>query len=259
MHSYICDQKVKEYMTQFIQRAQDLVQVELVAVEVLVMCVQCMEDALSSKLSKRASELPLEQNASLIDRYCKKACSILSNPQSTKLNVDWLEGVALIRLSLSLTAGLMYQFVNESQEMQVPTVQRALQSIFNELQKVFCNATYTRPRLFFLKQLSRRYGFESIGLVAKKFGWILPQEGSETFEVSQDRFLAYGREYQSLRETLARSIITGDMKDVEDIQQGMTLNMTSKNVVLLLGLFQEITANPGVPIPDVVGSKHSKL
>lgn len=32
----------------------------------------------------------------------------------------------------------------------------------------------------------------------------------------------------------------------------MTLDMTSKNVVLLLGLFQEITANPSVPIQEVV-------
>jgi hypothetical protein len=145
------------------------------------------QDSLNSKFNKRASELPLDQKLRLLERDYKAAAALFCESRGDQvLDVKWLEGIANTRFVLSLAAEFMYKSRTEAknQTWSHPDVKRALDRLLNEVQKICVQTLYTTPRLFLLKQLSRKFGFESISVLALEFGWILPAAAKVSSDVS---------------------------------------------------------------------------
>jgi hypothetical protein len=147
-----------------------------------------MQDALNSKfINKRTSELPLDQKLRLYEQSYKDAAALFCESHGDQLlDIKWLEGIANTRFVLSMAAEYMYLSRTEtkSQTWSHPDVNRTLDRILCQVQKICVQSLYTTPRLFLLKQLFRKFGFESISILAGEFGWILPVAAEVSSDVS---------------------------------------------------------------------------
>lgn len=136
----------------------------------------------------RASKLrKVNQKMGQLGSYFKTAAALLCKSREDKsLNIDWLEAIAKARFALSKAADFMYQSRTdtESKTWSDPDVTRALKELILRVEELCAKTLLTTPRLFFLKQLSRKFGFESIHTLAKDFDWMLPPEARESGNVS---------------------------------------------------------------------------
>ena len=107
-----------------------------------------------------------------------KPLLISSAPHPTR-EIDVLEGVAVARYTLALTAEFMYKSTVENTEpWNDRQIKMELETLFETVRRLCYESLSPAPRLFLLKQLARRFGVEAIHVLCgrKELEWIVPPE-----------------------------------------------------------------------------------
>ena len=107
-----------------------------------------------------------------------KPLLISSAPRPTR-EIDVLEGVAVARYTLALTAEFMYKSTVENTEhWNDRQIKMKLETLFETVRRLCYESLSPAPRLFLLKQLARRFGVEAIHVLCgrKELEWIVPPE-----------------------------------------------------------------------------------
>ena len=108
-----------------------------------------------------------------------KPLLISSAPRPTR-EIDVLEGVAVARYTLALTAEFMYKSTVENTEpWNDRQIKMKLETLFETVRRLCYESLSPAPRLFLLKQLARRFGVEAIHVLCgrKELEWIVPPKG----------------------------------------------------------------------------------
>eukprot|EP00058_Branchiostoma_floridae_P009698 XP_002595186.1 hypothetical protein BRAFLDRAFT_101668 [Branchiostoma floridae] len=214
------------------------------AIEVCIIFVQCMENALSSQVDRTPGRLA--HLVELAAREQQKAARLCKGFPSIPLMLQ-LNMIASIRFGLSVACDLMYIEVNQpTGRVFNDHSQRALRRLFENVQALFSvSEAVTRwPKVFIPKYLYRRHGLDTLLSIGQSKGsqWFLPAElrGNQE-EVVPDRFVVYGEAYQRIREATAKAILTNDSNQLVHALQKPDVPQRDKEVLTLLAIFTEVT------------------
>ena len=119
-------------------------------------------------------------------KYAKKICdeafkALTGNEEgSFEINANALEGVAKGRYLLSLVADFLYEWFIEgdSSYSKDLDVEREVGCLLSSARRLCMEGSSTTPRLYLVKQLVRRYGFDCVRAMGgyQELEWILPPE-----------------------------------------------------------------------------------
>ncbi|XP_035676169.1 LOW QUALITY PROTEIN: E3 ubiquitin-protein ligase rnf213-alpha-like [Branchiostoma floridae] len=236
--------KVCEHLEKYFEEARGFAGNMDDAVEVCVIFVQCMENALTSQVDRvpqRQVHL-IELAGSELERAAKHCKGFPNIPLMLQLNM-----IASVRSGLSIACDVMYSQVNSPAGRVVNEhSQRSLRRLFVNVQTLFRDfeAVTRWPKLFIPRHLYKRYGIDTLLSISQspESQWLLPEEmrGNQG-DVAPDRFVVYGKAYRRIREATARAILTHDISQFNNVLQGSDIPQQDRELLTLLAIFTEMT------------------
>ncbi|XP_019643756.1 PREDICTED: E3 ubiquitin-protein ligase rnf213-alpha-like [Branchiostoma belcheri] len=213
------------------------------AFEVCVIVVQCMENALTSKVDRQPERQVhlMELAASELEGAAKRCKEFPNIPLMLQLNM-----IASIRFGLSTACDVMYRQVNQKMGPVNDHSRRSLRKLLESVQTLFreFKAVTRWPMLFIPKYLYRRHGLDTLMSIGQspEWQWFLPDEmrGYQD-DVVPDRFVVCGETYCRIREAAAETILTHDINHLCKVLQDPDVPQQDKEVLTLLAIFTEVT------------------
>ncbi|KAI8484072.1 hypothetical protein Bbelb_381900 [Branchiostoma belcheri] len=213
------------------------------AFEVCVIVVQCMENALTSKVDRQPERQVylMELAASELEGAAKRCKEFPNIPLMLQLNM-----IASIRFGLSTACDVMYRQVNQKMGPANDHSRRSLRRLLESVQTLFreFKAVTRWPMLFIPKYLYRRHGLDTLMSIGQspEWQWFLPDEmrGYQD-DVVPDRFVVCGEAYCRIREAAAETILTHDINHLCKALQDPDIPQQDKEVLTLLAIFTEVT------------------
>ncbi|XP_078574614.1 E3 ubiquitin-protein ligase rnf213-alpha-like [Branchiostoma floridae x Branchiostoma japonicum] len=208
-------------------------------IEVCIIFVQCMENALSSQVDRmpgRQSHI-MEQAARELERAARRCKEFPNIPLMLQLKM-----IASIRFGLSVTCDVMYIEINHhTGHVVTDHSRRSLRRLFDNVRSLLSDfeAVSRWPKLFIPKYLYKRHGLDTLLSVGQSPGsqWFLPEKMRGNQEaVVPDRFIVHGEAYQRIREATERAIFTNDINELQKL--GIPQD---KEVLVLLAISTEVT------------------
>ncbi|XP_022806308.1 E3 ubiquitin-protein ligase rnf213-alpha-like [Stylophora pistillata] len=238
---------VKEHLGVFLQGARNLKPEPSHVKEVCFLCVQCMEDILISRYQAKVADSKLTVKLKHARKTCEESFKALSaiDEDSAEMSALSLDGVAKGRYVFSLVVEYLYKlFIEGDSSYKDLDAKREVMLLLESARKLCTEVSSSTPQLYLLKQLVRRYGLDCVRTLGgyEELAWILPLEARQQEEdVIQDRFIVHGDHYRAVREGLAKTVISENIQDIVTAITETRLQDVSKNVVLLLVIYREIT------------------
>ncbi|KAI0220696.1 hypothetical protein LSAT2_027815, partial [Lamellibrachia satsuma] len=236
---------VKDHLQQYFDQAkqvlrQDSQQDSQQVLDLCMLFVQCLEDSYHNKASRL-----VESETDLLKLAKVSLTSARSNLTAEGLHVDKLEAIALTRFGLSVGATWMEKVHVQRQQC---SHMKDVRQMFDAA-AVLCEQDLRWPRLFLMRQLSRRFGLDSLHRVGevRYLRWVIPREARQTENDGiPDRFVVAGENYQIIREVITRVILGEESQLIDEVLQTMPQDGTTERN-LLLALYTE------VKVPNTLG------
>nr|XP_058970756.1 E3 ubiquitin-protein ligase rnf213-alpha-like [Pocillopora verrucosa] len=246
---------VKDHLGDFLHGARNLKPEPSHVKEVCFLCVQCMEDILISRYQAKVTDSKITFQLKHAKKTCEESFTALraSDEDSAEMSALSLDGVAKGRYVLSLVVEYLYKlFIEGDSRYKDLDAKREVMLLLESARKLCTEvssstpqqASSSTPQLYLLKQLVKRYGLDCVRTLGEyeELVWILPPEARQQEEdIIQDRFIVHGDHYCVVREGLAKTVISGNIQDVVTAITETRLQDVSKNVILLLVIYREIT------------------
>ncbi|XP_031561517.1 E3 ubiquitin-protein ligase RNF213-like [Actinia tenebrosa] len=238
--------EVRKYLQRYLSDAQALSPDRHHVTRVCQLVVDCIEDSTSSTLSQ--GELPTSILIGLATSMIAKGSNALRKVKhSDTLGIEALEAIARVRHALGLTAELLFKsHVASDEKLQEPEVKSEFDKLLNVVQGMCDQA----PLVYLMKQLTRRYGASVIKDLTQdpEMSWLIPREFEKRetdTSLDADQFVVHNKEYTSVRDALARGLLSGSVDELSTLTQidgsDMMSSNTKMNVFFLLSIYREIT------------------
>ena len=148
-----------------------------------------MQDALLRSCSDPTSELSLSGVTKLLN---EGFIALLDETIPAHISVEFLEGVAKVRFSLSVVADILEKQVSSKQRItsssQAQQLVYTAQNICRDPNVNVIDTTgqldTTGPIVYLMRLLVRQYGMPCLEKVAQVYSWVIPRELKCTQEVS---------------------------------------------------------------------------
>ncbi|CAH1233987.1 RNF213 [Branchiostoma lanceolatum] len=236
------------HLKTYFERAQRFAGSMKDAIEVCIMFVQCMENALTSKVDRLPDQQGclIELAASQLDKAAKRYKEFPSSGNESIPPMLQLDTIASIRFGLSVASDVMHSQVNQSSEGVVSEHFRYMGRLFENVQTLFKDfeAVTRWPVLFIPKYLRGRHGLDTLLSIgqSQETQWFLPDEmrGNQE-EVVQDRFVVCGEAYHCIREATSNAILTRDIKQLVNTLQEPDIPQRDKETLTPLAIYTEVT------------------
>ncbi|XP_068694638.1 E3 ubiquitin-protein ligase rnf213-alpha-like [Montipora foliosa] len=241
------DEEVKDHLSHYLSRAGGLRPDVGHLLQVCQLFVHCWEDSLISQYAKLSDNLlvMIKLTQQLCDECTPHLTSSTIQPVR-EVDVVLLESVAKARYILGLAAQFMHKaIVEDSAIWNDFQIGRELQTLFDAIRRMCLKSLTPSPRLYLLKQLARRFGVEAIHAVCKikELNWIVPPESrdQQQEDLVPDRFIIYGEHYKTIREAMAKTVLSGSNRELTATLQTVAVPPVVKEVMVLLSEYREVT------------------
>ncbi|XP_060108019.1 E3 ubiquitin-protein ligase RNF213-like [Heteronotia binoei] len=235
---------VKAYMQDYLSQVENWILYEDDKTELYTLFVNCLEDSMCEKSGVSAEEI---KTTFMRDDGRFLASYFQWNSQDTaqEISIEYLQGVARIRMCLDRAAELVYRLhgtANGSKDNEkMIYLQRVMQ---------FCrlNDWY---KIYFVRKITNQYGLEFTQSLSKEqqYHWIFPTEIIQQQLRHQpgqiDRFLAWGKNYKMMRDAVGKAVIEGHLKSIEAALKDYNGPRSAQSVHFLLAVFREFTSQYG--------------
>ncbi|XP_067056125.1 E3 ubiquitin-protein ligase rnf213-alpha-like isoform X2 [Acropora muricata] len=240
------DEEVKKHLSHYMSEARGLRPDAGHLLDVCQLFVHCCEDSIIKKYAKLSNNLPAM--IKLAQQLCVECTPSLTSSRSEperEVDVVLLENVAKGRYVLGVTAEFM-TLIEEESIWDNLLIKKELLSLIEAVKTMCCkSAAFSSPRLYLLKQLTRRFGVEVIHTLSERneLDWIVPLESraQQQEDLVPDRFIIYGEHYKEIREAVAKTVRSGSHRELIATLESVALPPVVRDVILLLAEYREVT------------------
>ncbi|XP_065678667.1 E3 ubiquitin-protein ligase rnf213-alpha isoform X7 [Hydra vulgaris] len=214
--------------------------------EVAKLFIYCMEDKKILELSKLMEKTIV--NKALLIGITDKLIRVVQNfkPEDFLKEVPLLKRIAGLRVILGISAQVLYIWFLGSSSYKESIKPRIFDRFLASLTKFILKYKDSQLYFYFLKQIVRNYGIQSLKEIAMKpeLDWILDKDESFNNMTSYDKYLVYGEYYKRICDSLSSC-------NLEDLLSIIQLDMYDENKttsLLQLSLYKELTNLPSLDI-----------
>ncbi|XP_068694646.1 E3 ubiquitin-protein ligase rnf213-alpha-like isoform X2 [Montipora foliosa] len=241
------DEEVKEHLSHYLSETGRLRPDVGHLLQVCQLFVYCWEDSLISQYANLSDDLLVM--IKLTQQLCHDCTPHLTSSTIhpvREVDVVLLESVAKARYILGLAAQFMHKaIVEDSAIWNDFQIRSELQTLFEAIRRMCLKSLSPSPRLYLLKQLARRFGVEAIHAVCEinDLDWIVPPESrdQQQEDLVPDRFIIYGEHYKTIREAMAKTVLSGSNRELTATLQTVAVPPVVKEVMVLLSEYREVT------------------
>uniref|UniRef100_A0ABM5FN25 E3 ubiquitin-protein ligase RNF213 isoform X1 n=1 Tax=Pogona vitticeps TaxID=103695 RepID=A0ABM5FN25_9SAUR len=237
---------VKGYLQKYLSQVEKTCLLEKEdKIELYTLFVNCFEDSMWEKLGALAKEIQinhLKEDTHFLTSYSQRR--IRSRQTSQESSIEFLQGLARLRLCLDRAAELLFELQGKSDGNREEEKQSYLQSV----KQFCCQAQNEWYRVYLVRKLTNQYGMEFTQRLSseRQYQWIFPSEIIEQQQVHQpsqiDRFLIHGKSYRDLRNALGKAIIECHKESIEQALKTCSGSKAEQAVHFLLAVFREFTS-----------------
>ncbi|XP_048346006.1 E3 ubiquitin-protein ligase RNF213-like isoform X2 [Sphaerodactylus townsendi] len=231
---------VKYYMQDYLSQVEKCFLGEDDKTELYALFVNCLEDSLCEKSGASSKEIKatfLRDDGFFMAQWT-------SQDIPHEASIEYLQGVARIRMCLDRAAELLYEFhgtANDSKEQEKIHLQRVRQ---------FCrqNDWY---KIYLVRKITNQYGLEFTQGLSKEqqCHWIFPteiiQQQLRHPPGQIDRFLVCGKNYKVMRDAVGKAMVEGQMDSIEAALKFYNDSRPTQPLHFLLAVFREFTSQYG--------------
>ena len=137
-----------------------------------------------SRYQAKVADSKLTMKFKHTKKICDEAFKALTtnDDNSFEINANSLEGLAKGRYVLLLVADYLYKwFIEGDSSFNDLDVKREVMALLESARRLCVEGSSSTPRMYLLKQLVRRYGFDCVRTLGsyKELEWILPPEARQ--------------------------------------------------------------------------------
>ncbi|XP_066472974.1 E3 ubiquitin-protein ligase RNF213 isoform X2 [Tiliqua scincoides] len=211
--------------------------------EVYTLFANCLEDSMYEKSGAACEKIKttcLREEGRFLANYVKWS----SRENSEEPTVEYLQGVANIRLCMDRAAELLFEFYGPSDGGREKDKQLYLQRV-----REFCCQTQNDwYRVYLVRKLTNQYGLEFTQRLSddRQCRWIFPEEIIQQQQMHQsdqiDQFLIYGKNYKRIRDAMGKAMLECQTDDIAATVKACNGSKSVQAVHFLLAVFRELTS-----------------
>nr|XP_056704626.1 E3 ubiquitin-protein ligase RNF213 [Euleptes europaea] len=235
---------VKAYMQNYLSQVEMWILGEDDKTELYTLFVNCLEDSICEKSGASSEEIKatfLRDDGYFLEHYFQWTSQDI--PQEA--SVEYLQGVARIRMCLDRAAEMLYKLHGTENDSQEHEKKIHLQKV-----KQFCskNDWY---KIYLVRKITNQHGLEFTQSLSKKqqCHWIFPTEIIQQQLRHQpgqiDRFLVCGKNYKMMRDSVGKAMVEGQMDSIEAALKVYNGPSSAQPLHFLLAIFSEFTSQYG--------------
>ncbi|XP_065678766.1 E3 ubiquitin-protein ligase rnf213-alpha isoform X3 [Hydra vulgaris] len=217
--------------------------------EVAKLFIYCMEDKKELDLSTLVKETII--NLALLEYVSDELLTGYNFIQSVRpgeslAEVSLLESIAVLRITLRLSARILCtRFLGENYDEK--KIKRRFDGFLAALTKFVLKFKDSQPYYYFLKQIVRNYGIQSLKEIVMnpEVDWLLNQNESFNNMTNCDKFLVYGEYYKIIRDRFVICILEDNLLGISQLEED---DEDKTNVFLQLSLFKALSNLPNLTI-----------
>uniref|UniRef100_G1KRE3 RING-type E3 ubiquitin transferase n=1 Tax=Anolis carolinensis TaxID=28377 RepID=G1KRE3_ANOCA len=219
-------------------------------IELYTLFVNCFEDSMCEKSGAFSEDIEMKhlgEDGHFLANYLQWNKN--SQPASKESSIEYLQGVAHIRLCMDKAADLIFEHHRNPEKCKQLYLERVMQ---------FCCQTQNDwYKVYLARKLTNQYGLEFTQKLLGKhsFQWIFPSEIVHQQQKDQrgqiDRFLVCGKNYKTVRDAVGKALIECQADDIATAFKACNSSKSEQTVHFLLAVFRELTSLYGCKDPSL--------
>uniref|UniRef100_A0A8C6V5D3 RING-type E3 ubiquitin transferase n=1 Tax=Naja naja TaxID=35670 RepID=A0A8C6V5D3_NAJNA len=176
-------------------------------IELYMLFISCFEDSLCEKTGNFPKETKircLANDGCFLEKSFHQYKS--SHPVSPKITIEYLQGIANLRLCMDRAAEVIFE-LHETSEKEKQIYLEKVRQFFHHTQNNWHN-------IYLVRKLASQYGLEFTQKLLNnhQYHWVFPSEiikEQQAFQPGRvDCFLVCGKDYKAIRNTVEEALIT---------------------------------------------------
>ncbi|XP_053146867.1 E3 ubiquitin-protein ligase RNF213-like isoform X2 [Hemicordylus capensis] len=218
-------------------------------IELYTLFVNCLEDSMSGVSSEEIKTARLREDGRFLTDYLQWSSQEISREPT----IEYLQGVACIRLCIDRVAELIFELHGTSDGSKEKDKQLHLQRVM----QFCCQSRNNWYKVYLLRRLTNQYGLEFTQRLSSEhqYHWMFPEEIIQQQQRHQpgqiDRFLVCGKNYREVRDAMGKAMIECQMKGVAATLKTYNGNKSAQAAHFLLAVFRELTSLYGFSDPTM--------
>ncbi|CAH6776517.1 Rnf213 [Phodopus roborovskii] len=233
--------EVKDYIQNYLTQLENKAFPEEDKTELYLLFINCLEDSVHEKASAgcRSHKQRLGEESHFLSTYTLERRG--QEPASTS-SVEYLQGVARVRLCLDLAA----DFLSELQEGS--ELDGDKQRFLKRVEQLCTRVENDWHRVYLVRKLTSQLGMESVQSFCRKghpCQWVFPRGVTEQQcddQGQMDRYLVHGDEYKALRDAVGKAVLKSQTLDIGTALMACRGPKAQQTVYLLLALYREVAS-----------------
>ncbi|XP_063149004.1 E3 ubiquitin-protein ligase RNF213 [Candoia aspera] len=215
-------------------------------IELYMLFVNCFEDSMCEKTGNFPKENKtscLAKDGYFLENYFHQYNS--SCPVSQEFTIEYLQGVANIRLCMDRAAEVIFELHETSGNSEEKEKQLHLKKV----EQFFCHTPNNWYRIYLVRKLTNKYGLEFTQKLLNnhQYHWVFPSEiikEQQRFQETSciDRFLVCGKNYKAMRDAVGEGLIKCQTEGIAAFLKTYKDSKSALAVHFLLAIFREVTS-----------------
>ncbi|XP_062826871.1 E3 ubiquitin-protein ligase RNF213 isoform X2 [Anolis carolinensis] len=228
-------------------------------IELYTLFVNCFEDSMCEKSGAFSEDIEMKhlgEDGHFLANYLQWNKN--SQPASKESSIEYLQGVAHIRLCMDKAADLLFEQHRTPGKRRPCGIKEKCKQLYLERVMQFCCQTQNDwYKVYLARKLTNQYGLEFTQKLLGKhsFQWIFPSEIVHQQQKDQrgqiDRFLVCGKNYKTVRDAVGKALIECQADDIATAFKACNSSKSEQTVHFLLAVFRELTSLYGCKDPSL--------
>ncbi|XP_058026835.1 E3 ubiquitin-protein ligase RNF213 isoform X2 [Ahaetulla prasina] len=222
-------------------------------IELYMLFISCFEDSLCEKTGncpKESKIYCLAKDGNFLENYFHQYNR--SHPASPKITIEYLQGIANLRLCMDRAAEVIFELHETSGNSEEKEKQIHLEKV----RQFFRHTQNNWHNIYLVRKLTSLYGLEFTQKLLNnhRYHWVFPSEIIEKQQAFQpgriDRFLVCGEDYKAIRNSVEEALITCETEVIAAALKACKGSKSALPVHFLLTIFRELTSLYGCRDPN---------
>ncbi|XP_013922835.1 PREDICTED: E3 ubiquitin-protein ligase RNF213 [Thamnophis sirtalis] len=222
-------------------------------IELYMLFISCFEDSLCEKTGNFPKETKIHCLAKDV-HFLRENIHLYnsSHPVSQKITIEYLQGIASLRLCLDRAAEVIFELHETSASSEEKEKKIQLENV-----RQFFHLTQNNwHNIYLVRTLTSQYGLEFTQKLLNnhQYHWIFPSEIIEEQKAFQpgriDHFLVCGKDYKAIRDAVEKALITCETEVIAAALKVYKGSNSALPVHFLLTVFRELTSLYGCSGPN---------
>ncbi|XP_025032245.1 E3 ubiquitin-protein ligase RNF213-like, partial [Python bivittatus] len=223
-------------------------------IELYMLFINCFEDSMCEKTGnfpKESKTSYLAKDGHFLENYFHQYNR--SHPVSQEFTIEYLQGIANIRLCMDRAAEVIF----ELHETSVSSEEKEKQLHLQKVMQFFCCTQNDWYRIYLVRKLTNQFGLEFTQKLLNnhRYHWVFPPEIIEEQQRLQpgriDRFLVCGKNYKAMRDAVGEGLIKCQTEGIAAAVKAYKGSRSALAGHFLLAVFRELTSLYGCKDPNM--------